>query len=227
MLINADFSQMAVVKPNDYQWVKSPRGEVERVMLDRVGDETARATSLVRYAPQTKFPEHQHPLGEEILVLSGTFTENGDQHYPAGWYLRNPDGSQHTPSSEDGTVIFVKLMQMNKNNYESVRINTQDSQNWQILGQRLICPLYLSHEEHTYLEKLKPHQSFDEHSLDGIELLLVQGELIANEETYPAGSWIRLPIQSTHSFYASEIGATLYVKTGHLSSAQKFVEQQS
>ena len=67
MLINADFSRMAVVKPNDYQWVKSPRGEVERVMLDRVGNETARATSLVRYAPQTIFPEHQHPLGEEIL----------------------------------------------------------------------------------------------------------------------------------------------------------------
>lgn len=227
MLINADFSQMAVVKPNDYQWVKSPRGEVERVMLDRVGDETARATSLVRYTPHTIFPEHQHPLGEEILVLSGTFTENNDQHYPAGWYLRNPDGSKHTPSSEDGTLIFVKLMQMSKTNTETVRINTHYPENWQTLGQRLICPLYLSHDEHTYLEKLKPHQSFDEHSLNGIEPLIVQGELIANGECYPTGSWIRLPLQSSHSFYASEIGAMLYVKTGHLSSAQKFMEQQS
>lgn len=227
MLINADFSQLAVVKPKDYQWVKSPRGEVERVMLDRVGEEIARATSLVRYAPQTVFPEHQHPSGEEILVLSGTFTENNNQHYPMGWYLRNPDGSKHTPSSEDGALIFVKLMQMNKNNSEIVRINTQDSQNWQFLDQRLICPLYLSQDEHTYLEKLKPHQSFDEHSLDGIELLLVQGELIANGEIYPTGSWIRLPIKSSHSFHASDTGATLYVKTGHLLSAQNFVEQQS
>lgn len=227
MLINADFSQMAVVKPNDYQWVKSPRGEVERVMLDRVGNETARATSLVRYAPQTMFPEHEHPLGEEILVLSGTFTENGHQHYPAGWYLRNPDGSKHTPSSEDGTLIFVKLMQMSKDHTETIRINTHASENWQTIGQRLICPLYVSHNEHTYLEKLKPHQNFDEHSLKGIELLVIQGELIMNGETFLAGSWVRLPIQSSHHFYVSAAGATLYVKTGHLSSAQNFVEQQS
>lgn len=227
MLINADFSQMAVVKPNDYQWVKSPRGEVERVMLDRVGNETARATSLVRYAPQTMFPEHEHPLGEEILVLSGTFTENGHQHYPAGWYLRNPDGSKHTPSSEDGTLIFVKLMQMSKDHTETIRINTHASENWQTIGQRLICPLYVSHNEHTYLEKLKPHQNFDEHILKGIELLVIQGELIMNGETFLAGSWVRLPIQSSHHFYASAAGATLYVKTGHLSSAQNFVEQQS
>jgi anti-sigma factor ChrR (cupin superfamily) len=227
MLINADFSQMAAVKPNDYQWVKSPRSEVERVMLDRVGDETARATSLVRYAPHTIFPEHQHPLGEEILVLSGIFTENGDQHYPAGWYLRNPDGSKHTPSSEDGTLIFVKLMQMSKTNTETVRINTHDPENWQTIDQRLICPLYLSPDERTYLEKLKPHQRLDEHSLNGMELLILQGELIADEESYPAGAWIRLPSQSSHNFYASAAGATLYVKTGHLSSAQKFMEQQS
>lgn len=227
MLINADFSQMAVVKPNEYQWVKSPRGEVERVMLDRVGNETARATSLVRYAPQTMFPEHEHPLGEEILVLSGTFTENGHQHYPSGWYLRNPDGSKHTPSSENGTLIFVKLMQISKDHTETIRINTQASENWKTIGQRLICPLYVSHNEHTYLEKLKPHQNFDEHSLKGIELLVIQGELIMNGETFPAGSWVRLPIQSSHHFYASAAGAMLYVKTGHLSSAQNFVEQQS
>lgn len=55
MWINADFSQVAMVRPNDYQWVKSPGGEVERVMLDRIGGETARATSLVRYAPQSIF----------------------------------------------------------------------------------------------------------------------------------------------------------------------------
>lgn len=227
MLINADFSQIAVVKPNDYQWVKSPGGEVERVMLDRVGNETARATSLVRYLPHTIFPEHQHPLGEEILVLSGTFTENGDQHYPMGWYLRNPDGSKHIPSSKDGTVIFVKLMQMSKTNTETLRINTHDPENWQTIDQHLICPLYLSPDEHTYLEKLNPHQSFDEHSLNGIELLILQGELIANGECYPTGSWIRLPIQSRQSFHASDTGATLYVKTGHLLSAQNFVEQQS
>ncbi|HED3303095.1 TPA: cupin domain-containing protein [Klebsiella quasipneumoniae subsp. similipneumoniae] len=42
-------------------------------MLDRIGGEQARATSVVRYLPQTVFPEHQHPGGEEILVLEGHF----------------------------------------------------------------------------------------------------------------------------------------------------------
>lgn len=99
-LLNADFSKFAVVKPRDYQWVKSPGGEVERVMLDRIGNEAARATSLVKYAPLSLFPKHQHPHGEEILVLSGMFTEDGSQHYQKGWYLRNPHNSSHIPSSE-------------------------------------------------------------------------------------------------------------------------------
>ncbi|EOE1149382.1 cupin domain-containing protein, partial [Acinetobacter baumannii] len=104
MLIHADFSQAVIVKPEDYHWVKSPRGEVDRVMLDRIGDEIARATSLVKYAPHTTFPEHRHHHGEEILVLSGVFTENQNQHYPAGWYLRSPHQSGHQPSSEEGTL---------------------------------------------------------------------------------------------------------------------------
>ena len=108
MLINADFSQPAIVTPSDYQWVESPQQGVQRVMLDRVGAEQARATSVVRYAPDSFFPRHQHPGGEEILVLSGTFSDELG-HYPAGWYLRNPPGSNHQPFSVEGAVIFVKL----------------------------------------------------------------------------------------------------------------------
>src|SRR3546814_4407076 len=96
MFINADFSLRAVVASHQYQWVASPQAGVERVMLDRLGGEQARATSIVRYAPSSRFPRHQHPGGEEILVLSGTFSE-GNNHYPAGWYMRNPPGSSHQP----------------------------------------------------------------------------------------------------------------------------------
>lgn len=227
MRINADFSKAAIVKPEDYHWLKSPGGEVERVMLDRIGNEKARATSLVRYAPQTIFPEHQHPHGEEILVLSGVFTENSTQHYPAGWYLRNPHNSKHTPSSEQGALIFVKLMQMHTSDTASIRIDTNNPKNWQYYGQRFICPLFQCEYENTFLENLKPHQCFEERSLNGMEILIVQGELMANKETYPTGSWIRLPPNASVNFQAGQSGATLYVKTGHLFSVQKFVEQQS
>lgn len=94
MLINANFARRVSVASSDYQWVSSPQGGVERVMLDRVGDEVARATSVVRYAPNSSFPFHMHAQGEEILVLSGTFSDESG-HYPAGWYLRNPPGSGH------------------------------------------------------------------------------------------------------------------------------------
>ncbi len=111
MLINADFSQAVAIEPGQVAWVASPQAGVERMMLDRVGLEQARATSIVRYAPDSHFPPHRHPGGEEILVLDGTFSdETGD--FPAGWYLRNPDGTAHQPSSAEGALIFVKLRQM-------------------------------------------------------------------------------------------------------------------
>lgn len=98
MWIHADFSQAVIIKPEDYHWVKSPRGEVDRVMLDRIGDEVARATSLVKYAPHTTFPEHRHHHGEEILVLSGVFTEN--QKALPCWMVFTQSPSVGTPTIE-------------------------------------------------------------------------------------------------------------------------------
>lgn len=219
MFIHADFSQPIIIKPEDYRWVKSPRGEVDRMMLDRIGDEKARATSLVKYAPESAFPEHQHSLGEEVLILSGIFTENAEDDYPAGWYLRNPHHSTHRVSSRPGCLIFVKLMQMTEHEIESTRVNTNDPANWKRIEHRMICPLFQSEYEQTYLEKLEPNQIFVENSKQGIELLIIKGQLFCDTEIYPAGSWVRLPINSAAKFQAGPLGATLYVKTGHLQHA--------
>lgn len=129
MQINADLSLPAIITPDAWRWVPSPQPGVERVMLDRSGGEVARATSIVRYAPRSVFPRHQHPGGEEILVLSGTFSDE-TQDAPAGWYLRNPPGSSHQPSSAEGAVIFVKLWQMRPSQSSAVRVNTQDPAHW-------------------------------------------------------------------------------------------------
>ncbi len=109
MRLNADFDQRVVVTPEDYRWVDSPMAGVERMMLDRIGEEVAQATSLVRYAPNSTFPSHEHGGGEEILVLEGVFH---DEHgaYPAGSWLRSPHRSQHTPfTGEEGALIYVKV----------------------------------------------------------------------------------------------------------------------
>ena len=96
MKINADFTKRAVVRPDDVDWIPSPMAGVERKMLDRIGEEVARATSIVRYAPDSYFEEHTHGGGEEFFVLDGVFSDQyGD--YPAGTYVRNPIGTKHRP----------------------------------------------------------------------------------------------------------------------------------
>ncbi|HGM8359646.1 cupin domain-containing protein [Pseudomonas aeruginosa] len=215
MLVNADFTHSAVVAPHDYEWVASPQPGVERVMLDRLGGEKARATSIVRYAPESHFPQHRHPGGEEIFVLSGTFSE-GDQHYPAGWYLRNPPGSAHQPSSHEGAIIFVKLWQMQANEDRRIRIDTRDPACWQVQEGRKVCPLFSSTNENVCLQRLDSREFVFSESVDSAEILVLAGELTSGDVTYERGSWIRLPKGIYPEIGAGNQGATIYLKTDHL-----------
>src|SRR5215510_14962500 len=127
-LINADFTKRIVLATDALPWIPSPQAGVERRLLDRIGGEVARATSLVRYAKASAFPAHEHGLGEEFLVLDGVFSdEHGD--YPKGSYIRNPPGSRHTPRTAPGCTILVKLRQMRLSESERVVIDTAAA-NW-------------------------------------------------------------------------------------------------
>lgn len=182
VLINADFSRRAALASKDQQWIPSPQAGIERVMLDRVGDERARATTIVRYAAGAQFPHHQHPGGEEILVLSGTFSDE-DGHYPAGWYLRNPPGSGHRPFSDEGAVIFVKLWQMPPDETRCIRLDTNDPTSWRREAGREICPLFSADEEQVCLLRLAGGQSAFAEPVDSAELLVLAGELRAGEQS--------------------------------------------
>ncbi len=108
MELNADFTKRAVVHGAMMPWQASPIPGVERKMLDRIGDEVARATTIVRYARNSQFSPHIHGGGEEFLVLEGVFQdEHGD--YPVGTYVRNPPTSRHTPGSFSGYIILIML----------------------------------------------------------------------------------------------------------------------
>lgn len=124
MEMNADFSQRVVVHAARLPWVLSPMAGVERRMLDRIGDEVARATSIVRYAPDSHFSPHTHGGGEEFLVLEGVFQDEHGQ-FPAGSYVRNPPTSRHTPGSMPGCTLFVKLWQFDPADRTHVMINTE------------------------------------------------------------------------------------------------------
>lgn len=219
MLINADFSRRATVDADAYQWVASPQGGVERVMLDRVGGERALATSIVRYLPGAHFPEHAHPGGEEILVLSGTFSDEGGD-FPAGWYLRNPPGSLHRPSSRDGALIFVKLWQMSSDETVPLRIDTGKPASWRRTAGAEVCPLYSSASEEVVLRRVAGLSDLTIDAARGAEVLVLTGDLQGSDVSLSTGGWLRLPPGDLITMKAGQAGATLYLKTGHLAPSE-------
>lgn len=216
MRFQADFSRRVVVLPEQYRWIPSPQAGVERMMLDRVGGEHARATSIVRYAPGSSFPAHPHPGGEEILVLSGTFSE-GELHHRPGAYLRNPPGSSHAPASAEGTTILVKLGQMPAGAADTVRVDSSVAAAWHAHDAGTVCPLFSGAGEEVWLQRTNAGAHLALRTAGGAELLVLAGTLTIDGEACGAGSWIRLPPADPARLVAGTQGVTVYVKTGHLS----------
>ena len=191
---------------------------VERMMLDRIGDEVARATSLVRYAPNSEFSRHEHTGGEEYMVLDGVFSdEHGD--YPVGSYVRNPIGTSHTPRiGPEGCLIFVKLQQFEAEDQDQKVIDI-NSTPWQpgLVPGLEVMPLHEYAAENVAMVKWAPNTEFKPHThWGGEEILVIEGTFHDEHGEYPAGSWLRNPHQSRHTPYTREDGALIYVKVGHL-----------
>ncbi|MEO0316039.1 MAG: hypothetical protein RI928_2495 [Pseudomonadota bacterium] len=216
MQIHADLTQRVVIHQHELSWTPSPVPGVERRMLDRVGDEVARATSIVRYLPGSQFTQHQHELGEEILVLEGQFSdESGD--YDAGTYIKNPPGSSHAPFTKTGCLLLVKLRHMHPNDRQAQIINTRTATWYPGLVPGLsVLPLSEFQTTHTALVRWAPNTYFNAHRhYGGEEIFVVEGVFEDEHGRYPAGSWIRSPHLSAHQPYSVE-GCTIFVKTGHL-----------
>jgi hypothetical protein len=215
--LNADFSQRAAVHAGRLAWTPSPMAGVERRMLDRIGEEVARATSIVRYAQDSHFSAHTHGGGEEFLVLDGVFQdEHGD--FPAGCYIRNPPTSSHTPGSATGCTIFVKLWQFDPNDRTHVRIDTgkrQFTADRDHTGVELM-PLFQDSREDVRLEHWAPHAHLKRGVPGGIELLVLDGGFSEGGENFMPQSWLRLPRGSTLQATAAATGCRLWVKSGHL-----------
>jgi anti-sigma factor ChrR (cupin superfamily) len=215
--VNADFTRRAVMRADDACWQPSPLPGVERWMLDRVGGEVARATSLVRYAPGARFDRHVHGGGEEILVLEGIFSDDNGDH-PAGTYLRNPPGSAHEPRSREGCQLFVKLHQFAVDDLQPVRIATQAAPWRQGLVPGLsVMSLHQHDGISTALVRWAPNTRFHDHAHPGGEEILVLDGLFCDEfGAYPKRSWLRSPRWSRHAPFTGPEGALIYVKVGHL-----------
>ena len=222
MQLNADFTQRAVVHAATLDWTLSPIAGVERRMLDRIGGEVARATSIVRYAPHSHFSRHTHEGGEEFFVLEGVFQdEHGD--YPAGSYVRNPPTSAHTPGSEPGCTILVKLWQFDADDRTQVRIDTTQCayRHDPLRAGVEVMPLYRDGHEVVALERWRAGTRVSLQSPAGLELIVLDGDFTDGSDHFRYQSWLRLPPGSPMRVQAGSQGCRVWIKTGHLARAPR------
>ncbi len=212
-MINMDFTQSVVINTNDSEWVASPKPGVWRKPLAREDAERGHATSIVRYEPGASFHSHNHPGGEEILVLDGTFSdETGD--FGQGTYFRNPAGFVHAPFSREGCLILVKLHQFSDADQKRLSIHT-DSQTWDT-GSSGAQQLRL-HEyqrEQVSMVRLAAGSSLDLDRTDSVEGYLLDGQLQldSSEVRLDAGCWWRAPKLEKLTALQDSV---LWLKSGH------------
>ncbi len=217
MHLNADFSRRAVVHGAALPWQPSPMAGVERRMLDRIGGEVARATSIVRYAAGSRFSSHMHGGGEEFLVLDGVFQdEHGD--FPAGSYLRNPPGTSHTPRSEPGCTILVKLWQFDAADRTEVKLDTARIAAREVPGRPgvMATPLFADTRETVRLERWAPGAAIVLPPQGGLEVFVLDGGFTEGGEVFAVHSWLRLPIGVPLTAAVGPHGCRVWIKEGHL-----------
>ena len=214
MNLNANFDERVIVHSHEVEWKASPMPGVDRRMLDRIGDEVARATTIVRYAPESKFSAHTHTGGEEFIVIDGVFQdEHGD--FPVGTYVRNPPTSSHTPGSDEGCTIFVKLWQFDPEDRTQITIDMNDE-----LKNTDKAVLFEDARETVSVQNWKAGESVEIDLPLGGEFLVLEGGFHDGEDDLRKHSWLRLPQGSQLKAKAGDNGAKVWIKTGHLPYAQ-------
>jgi len=214
-MLNMDLDLRVAINTNQKDWDPSPMPGVWRKPLAREEVERGHTTSIVRFDPGLYFSRHEHPLGEEILMLEGTFSdEHGD--YGSGTYFRNPPGTGHTPFSKHGCVLLVKLDQFAPEDTTPVRIDTQNTPWLPGQGRLQVMPLYAFRGEYVALVKWPAGERFQSHRhIGGEEIFVLSGKFIDEFGSYTAGSWLRSPHMSQHQPFVEE-ETVIWVKVGHL-----------
>jgi anti-sigma factor ChrR (cupin superfamily) len=215
--LHGDLARRVVVDTAKLAWTPSPSRTVWRKRLHRVGPaESGQVTSIVRYEAGASFPAHEHPEGEEILVLDGVFSdEHGD--WPAGTWLLNQEGFRHAPFSREGCLLFVKLRQAAGLARQHVELRT-DQMPWRACEFELIERKLLAEDDafpdSTWLERWWPGASPGVRRLaGGAEIFVLEGCFSDEAGEYEEGSWLRLPAHSSQH-PNSHAGCLLYVNYG-------------
>lgn len=214
--LRGDRSRWESVETEELPWEASPSGTVWRRRLHRVGPlEAGQVTSVVRFEPGAIFPAHDHPGGEEILVLEGVF-EDDRGTWPSGSYLLNPEGFRHRPASAGGCTLFVKLRQYHGVERRQVGVQCDDiawvDTEWEGVHQRLLYE-DAAFPESVCLERWAPGACLPPRCWPaGAEFLTLSGTW----EDFRLGahgtrSWVRIPPGASLEASTSD-GCVVYLK---------------
>lgn len=196
-------------------WENSPMQGVQRKRMAYEEIERGHATSIVKFHPNSHFRQHAHPLGEEILVLDGIFSDEHDD-YKAGCYIRNPEGFSHTPFSNNGCIILVKLHQFQTEDTQTVRIDINKSPYLSYNDSFDVLTLHEFKGEKTILLRFKNQSPQPIPSaLGGEEIYILSGKASDSFGQYSQGTWLRSPTLK-HQNLMVEKEAHILVKSGHL-----------
>ncbi len=159
-------------------------------------------------------------------MLDGVFQdEHGD--FPAGSYIRNPPQSSHTPGSDKGCVIFVKLWQFDLADRTQIRLDTTQAVKTAIRPSVTAATLFKDSREMVRIEEWEPNATIRYAPTDGLEILCLGGDFTESGEHFSAMSWLRLPIGAPLDAISGPNGARVWVKEGHLAHALTGLPQQA
>lgn len=225
--LRADLACREMVDTRACEWEASPSGTVWRKPLFREGGEFGPVTSVVRYAPGGAFRAHPHPEGEEILVLSGVFSDDSGD-FPAGSWLFNPEGFSHAPRSEPGCDLFVRLRQYPGAQRRRRQVDTS-AEPWRAspLPGLSVKPLYdeAGYPEYVCLLRLEADAELPElRYASCAEFLVLEGTLCDDAGEYAAGTWLRLPpgaVQTLRTYSGCVVYLRLSERSGGVFEAHE------
>ncbi|MGL5061927.1 MAG: cupin domain-containing protein [Microcoleus sp.] len=101
-----DNSPPFIVRSNDVKWrdFGVPGISIGRLYIDKQKREI---TCMMRLEAGVTFPLHRHAASEEIFVLEGDLTVEGEICHQ-GDYIRSIPGSTHAPITQDGCLLLIK-----------------------------------------------------------------------------------------------------------------------
>ena len=102
--------------------------EMKTLLVDR---ESGVVTSLMKFAPGARLPDHEHVLIEQTYVLEGTLV-CGEGECKAGDYVWRPAGSRHEAWAGPQGGIMLAMFQIPNRFYEKDgRITDSAGKDWQ------------------------------------------------------------------------------------------------